>query len=188
MGQDTLCSLTEERGVGEEGDAIAPAKGASSWKALLSLSKANFRDEPTALLGFSKSEIAGRVAEAVENLRAAAANEDTDSPTEQDLSEGRIRPHELVVSFAEPERDSTTDYEQDDTIDAIAVAAETTPSEVSGRATSGTTSATRLANGEPTTTAPSLFVDGTTQMDAEFLRGYQYGENGRKRPDARSSS
>lgn len=172
--KDTLSSLAEERSIREEGDEIAPAESASSWKALLSLFRANSRDELITLLGFSKSEIASRVAEAVANLKAAAAaNEDTDSPTEHDLSEGDIRLHEPVVSFAEPEREPTPEYghDHDDTLDAIGTAAETTPSEVSASATSDTTSATRLADGESTTTAPSLFgddniVNGTPQTDA----------------------
>ncbi|OBZ77263.1 Protein transport protein SEC31 [Grifola frondosa] len=162
---------------GDNLNALAEGKAASesspSWKALLSLFKANSRDELITLLGFSKEEVATRVAEAVANLKAAAA-ERSASPTELDVTETDMRPHEPVVSFAEPERETYSDSgegeEGEDTLDSSALGAETTPSEVSASAASDTTSATRQADSESTTTAPSLFGDdnliGTPQMDA----------------------
>ncbi|KAI0784083.1 hypothetical protein C8Q75DRAFT_781234 [Abortiporus biennis] len=141
-----------------------------SWKALLSLFKANSRDELITLLGFSKEEIATRVAEAVANLKAAATQ--GEKIIIQEDVEGELKPHEPVVSFAEPEREPTPEYEGEDTLDASGIAAETTPSEVSGSATSDTTSTTRLADAESTTTVPSLFgdeninINGTPQTDA----------------------
>ncbi|RDB18645.1 Protein transport protein SEC31 [Hypsizygus marmoreus] len=148
-GADALKTFAEERS-GED----APTTKAG-WKALLSLFKANSRDELVALLGFSKSEIAARVAEAVENLKAASAENES---VADDTTEGELRGP--VVSFAEPERlDSSSegsDAERD----------EKTPSEVSASVTSDTTSAHRLADIESTTTVPSLFGDddpGTPQ-------------------------
>ncbi|TFK85253.1 hypothetical protein K466DRAFT_588247 [Polyporus arcularius HHB13444] len=148
---------------------------AATWKALLSLFKANSRDELITLLGFSKDEVAARVAEAVAKLKKAAADQ-ANATIEQDVTESDLKVHEPVVSFAEPEREDSPEAgeeegegEGDETIDSAALAAEGTPSEVSGSAASDTTSVTRQADGESTTTAPSLFDDdviGTPQGDA----------------------
>lgn len=160
----TLNTLAEERSENAN-------ETSAGWKALLSLFKANSRDELITLLGFSKGEVAARVAEAVARLKAAGDNAAT-SPTELDVTENTFA-REPVVSFAEPERDETPpespvpgQEREDDTLEGSGIAAETTPSEVSASATSDTT---RLADGESTTTAPSLFGDevaGTPQMDA----------------------
>lgn len=120
--------------------AEAAAVDAESWKALLSLFKANSREELVTLLGFSKAEVAARVSEAVENLKK--------SQSELDITS---KPHESVVSFAEPPSDRSD-------IDEDSAPLELTPSEVSAGVTSDTASA-RLADGESTTTAPSLFGD-----------------------------
>ncbi|KAF8056621.1 hypothetical protein FPV67DRAFT_1431053 [Lyophyllum atratum] len=149
-GSESLKTFAEERS-GKE----APTTKAG-WRALLSLFKADSRDELVTLLGFSKTEIAARVAEAVENLKAANA-ENVKSPLEEDITE--VKAHETVVSFVEPEREEYSDEERD----------EKTPSEVSASVTSDTTSANRHADSESTTTAPSLFGDdmpGTPQLDA----------------------
>ncbi|EMD34634.1 hypothetical protein CERSUDRAFT_116810 [Gelatoporia subvermispora B] len=136
--------------------------GTASWKALSSLFKANSRDELITLLGFSKEEIATRVAEAVAKLKASA-----DSTIEEDVTEVDGETRESVVSFAEPEREAEDKAEAEDT-DASGVA-EATPSEVSAGAASDATGTTHLADNESTTTAPSLFGDdaiGTPQTDA----------------------
>ena len=130
---------------------------AASWKALSSLFKADSRDELVTLLGFSKSEIASRVAEAVERIKANV------TPTMLPLHEfdpSEEKPHEPVVSFAEPEPATPPEPEN-----------EPTPSEQSTSVTSDRTESIRSVEGESTTTtAPSLFGDeniGTPQLDAE---------------------
>ncbi|CAL1708455.1 unnamed protein product [Somion occarium] len=171
--EQKLNELAEQRSAKTDDEQTPAAESSAGWKALLSLFKANSRDELITLLGFSKAEIASRVAEAVEKLKAVTeaehAQDTTEtSPTEQDDTE--FKPHEPVVSFAEPERESSPEFDNEDTVDASALATENTPSEVSAGAASDTTSATRLADGESTTTAPSLFGDeivgGTPQTDA----------------------
>ena len=141
----------------------------ASWKALLSLFQANSRDELVTLLGFSKTEIATRVAEAVANLKKQT--EASRIPQEEDLSD--IKLHEPVVSFVEPSRDSDNEeddeIEDDDTLDASGSGVEGPPSEVSASVASDATSAMRLVDSESTTTAPSLFGEdnvGTPQTDA----------------------
>lgn len=142
---DTLKEFAEERTV-----TVGDGTGAG-WKALLSLFKADSRDELVTLLGFSKEEVAARVAEAVENLKAAAERTNAEEQGEDEDEDDDRKP---VVSFAEPERQEltvTTSYESDG-------GNEKTPSEVSGA--SVTSDATRQADAESTTTtAPSLFGD-----------------------------
>ncbi|KAF9527633.1 hypothetical protein CPB83DRAFT_815128 [Crepidotus variabilis] len=140
--------------------AEAAAAGGDAWKALLSLFKANSRDELVTLLGFSKEEIAAKVAEAVESLKSSKFLED-----EEDITSAK--PHESVVSFAEPPSDRSD--VGDDSVPPVA-GEEATPSEVSTGVTSDTASA-HQADGESATTAPSLFGDdvaGTPQHDDFF--------------------
>ncbi|KAG5653852.1 hypothetical protein H0H81_009931 [Sphagnurus paluster] len=160
-GSDALKTFAEERS-GEESESKK-----SGWKALLSLFKADSRDELVTLLGFSKSEIAARVAEAVENLKAAAAEKTKSSMEEEDITDSK--PHEPVVSFAEPDREEDSDEERD----------EKTPSEISASVTSDTTSANRHADGESTTTVPSLFGEdepGTPQLAGDFFSTIAQGQ------------
>ncbi|KAF9057047.1 hypothetical protein BJ165DRAFT_1418148 [Panaeolus papilionaceus] len=133
------------------------AAGGESWKALLSLFKANSRNELVTLLGFSKEEIAARVAEAVDNLKNSAKSP---LPVEEDASL-YDKPHESVVSFAEPEKEEEAEEDQ------AAPSEEATPSEVSTGVTSDTASAVPQGDAESATTAPSLFGDevGTPQHD-----------------------
>ena len=147
--EDNLQTFAEERTEGE------------GWKGLLSLFKADSRDELVTLLGFSKSEIASRVAEAVENLKASA-----EAKSAFDDQDTVYKTHESVVSFAEPERAEQSYPEEDE---PTAVSEEQTPSEVSASVTSDTASAVLPTDGESATTAPSLFGDdipGTPQVDA----------------------
>jgi protein transport protein SEC31 len=128
----------------------------ASWKALLSLFQANSRDELVTLLGFSKTEIATRVAEAVAKLKKQA--EASRIPQEEDLTD--IKFHEPVVSFVEPSRDSDNEEgetEDDDTLDAAGSGLEGAPSEISASVASDAASAMRLVDNESTTTAPSSF-------------------------------
>lgn len=143
--EDSLKTFAEERTEGE------------GWKGLLSLFKADSRDELVTLLGFSKSEIASRVAEAVENLKAS-----TEAKSAFDDEDTVYKPHESVVSFAEPEQS----YPEED--EPAAASEEQTPSEISASVTSDTASAILPTDGESATTAPSLFGDdipGTPQVD-----------------------
>ena len=140
----------------------------ASWKALLSLFQANSRDELVTLLGFSKTEIATRVSEAVAKLKKQA--EASRIPQEEDATD--IKLHEPVVSFVEPSRDSDNEdgeVEDDDTLDAAGSGMEGPPSEVSASVASDAASAMRLVDSESTTTAPSSFGEdniGTPQTDA----------------------
>lgn len=157
-GSDSLKGFAEER----TDQDVAETK--AGWKALLSLFKADSRDELVTLLGFSKSEIASRVAEAVETLKATAAQGSAHKTISEDsdVSDGKV--NEPVVSFAEPERQETSYESSDGERD------EKTPSEVSASVTSDAAS----GNQESTTTVPSLFGDdgpGTPQLDpgADFF-------------------
>ncbi|KAI0088959.1 hypothetical protein BDY19DRAFT_947002 [Irpex rosettiformis] len=152
---NTLQALAEQKGADDKA-----SEASAGWKALLSLFKADSRDELITLLGFSKAEIAARVAEAIANLKTSAAAQ-VRSPEEPDVAEDT--PREPVVSFAEPEREPSPALSETEEDSGVP---ETTPSEVSGSAASD---ATHQADGESTTTAPSLFGDeiiGTPQTDA----------------------
>ncbi|KAJ3981184.1 hypothetical protein F5890DRAFT_1618907 [Lentinula detonsa] len=130
------------------------------WKALLSMYEAESRDELVTLLGFSKSEVAARIGEAVEILKAGTEAKQLEEENVTDLKPP-------VVSFAEPEREptpvemvGTPDVDESDSAEL-----ERTPSEVSASAASDATSATRQAETESTTTAPSLFGDENGPAD-----------------------
>ncbi|XP_006463619.1 hypothetical protein AGABI2DRAFT_225478 [Agaricus bisporus var. bisporus H97] len=156
--ENALQSFAEAKVTGGEGNK-------DGWKALLSLFNANSRDELVTLLGFSKEEVAKRVAEAIENLKLAK------SSSEEVIEE---RTHEPVVSFAEPERQEVSDDE---------AAGDKTPSEISASVTSDAASGLR-ADGESTTTVPSLFGDddaaGTPQLDtgADFFNTVEIAQSG----------
>ena len=153
-----LPSIANERSA--EAENVA-AESVAGWKALLSLFRADSRDELVTLLGFSKAEVAERVTEAIAKLRSAAEESTpltvVKSSSEDDLTD--FKPHEPVVSFAEPERSPSASAE--DLLDA-------TPSEVSAGAASDASNVTPLPDAESTTTAPSLFGDdgpaGTPQL------------------------
>lgn len=159
---DTLHALAEQKSSETEATEIS-----EGWRALLSLFKANSRDELITLLGFSKDQIAARVAEAIANLKTSVAVRQP-SPTELDVTETLLETREPVVSFVEPERDPSPVISEPEEESGVP---ENTPSEVSTSAASDTT---HLADGESTTTAPSLFGDeivGTPQTDvaADFF-------------------
>jgi len=158
-----LSAVAIERSAEAEALAADSVGGWNGWKSLLSLFHADSRDELVTLLGFSKTEIAARVAEAVAKLRSAVEESTTlpvvKSPSDDETSDAK--PHGPVVSFAEPERSPPANAE--DLLDA-------TPSEVSAGAASDTSIVTPLPDAESITTAPSLFGDdgpaGTPQLDA----------------------
>ncbi|KAL1741502.1 hypothetical protein HDZ31DRAFT_66861 [Schizophyllum fasciatum] len=138
----------------------ASAEATEVWKALSSLFQANSRDELITLLGFSKTEIAARVAEAIAKVKssavAAGASPTPSPPPETDTQTGDST-KSAVVSFAEPERDESP---------ASDLGQEKTPSEVSGNSvTSEATNTTRGADAESTTTVPSLFGDDAANAD-----------------------
>lgn len=138
-------------------------EGGETWQALLSLFQADSRDELVTLLGFDKSEIKAKVQDAVERLKLRAAtpsglvSPSAEGDTTFDASE--MRPP--VVSFADPP-ESHRDLSPSPPIpegDGL-TPSEKTPSEYSER----------IADGESTTTVPSLFGDdndapGTPQND-----------------------
>ncbi|KAH7925064.1 hypothetical protein BV22DRAFT_1089788 [Leucogyrophana mollusca] len=151
---------------------VKGGEGVESWRALLSLFRANSRDELVTLLGYSKEEVASRVEAAIAKLKESSAERQSSALSYSVDEDGvEAKPHEPVVSFAEPERVASpvgSEGEREDRLSATGV--EKTPSEVSASATSDATGGTQLADGESTTTAPSLFGDndviGTPQMDA----------------------
>ena len=150
MDKESLYSFAEEK-------TVTSTANSEGWRTLFNLFNAKSRDELVTLLGFSKSEVAARVAEAIENVQLA-------KHSEEEVSQQRT--HEPVVSFAEPERQA--DGDGDDGV------GEKTPSEISASVTSDAPSGLR-ADGESTTTVPSLFGDdtgpGTPQLDtgADFF-------------------
>jgi protein transport protein SEC31 len=155
---DTLSAFAEERVSSEK-------PGEDGWKALLSLFRANSREELVTLLGYSKEEIKGRVEEAIAKLKESESMNTLRYSVDENGAEA-AKFHEPVVSFAEPEA------QQDDSEEDLSTTgAEKTPSEVSGSASD----AVQVADGESTTTAPSLFGDegtfGVPQMDvgADFF-------------------
>ena len=154
MNTDTLSSFAEQRVSSEK-------PGEDGWKALLSLFRANSRDELVTLLGYSKEEIKGRVEEAITKLKESSPMNILSYSVDENDAEA-VKYHEPVVSFAEPEAQHDGSEE-----DLSTTGAEKTPSEVSASAASD---AVQVADGESTTTAPSLFGDegalGTPQMDA----------------------
>jgi len=137
--------------------------GGEGWKALLSLFKANSRNELVALLGFSKAEIAARVAKAVENLKSAT---DAKASHEDDAIFAAKR-HESVVSFTEPESQEVPSEPSDEEDSSALIRPDSqTPSEISAGVTSDTANA--VLEEESTRTAPSLFGEdfpGTPQHD-----------------------
>ncbi|KZT18925.1 hypothetical protein NEOLEDRAFT_1183832 [Neolentinus lepideus HHB14362 ss-1] len=158
MDGEGLNSFAEQKSQTTEQDADASV----TWKALSSLFRANSRDELVTLLGFSKEEIAVRVAEAVTKLKKEA---DTATETPKSLIETYLHENksQTAVTFVEPERSPSDE-------DSGAGILEATPSEVSGSAASENTEGTRADAESTTTTVPSLFGDegavGTPQMDA----------------------
>ncbi|KAK0452176.1 uncharacterized protein EV420DRAFT_1559290 [Desarmillaria tabescens] len=154
---DSLKSFAQEK-------ADAAADGQEAWKALLSLFQADSRDELVMLLGFSKADIAARVAEAVEKLKVAKQSLEEEAEVEED--DGELKTHEPVVSFAE---EHTFHVATDD--DPFGGAVEKTPSEISADATSD---GNRLADVESTTTAPSLFGDDGPGMPQRDVAGADF--------------
>lgn len=155
---DTLSTFAEERVCSEK-------SGEDGWKALLSLFRANSRDELVTLLGYSKDEVKGRVEEAVARLKEIVSV-NTSGYSVDEAGADPAKPHEPVVSFAEPE----AQYDDNEENSSM-MGAEKTPSEVSASVASD---AVQVTDGESTTTAPSLFGDegaiGTPQdAGADFF-------------------
>lgn len=115
-----------------------------TWKALLSLFRSNSREELITLLGYSKEEVKARIEEAAAKLKEARGQQTTyTAPVLSYTADEELDnpgPRDPVVSFLDPE----PEVEAADT--------EKTGSEVS-------TSDAPPADGESSTTAPSLFGD-----------------------------
>ncbi|KAH9988178.1 hypothetical protein BJV77DRAFT_1023322, partial [Russula vinacea] len=115
--EDNIVSLAMERSA--EAEAVAADVG--GWKALLSLFHADSRDELVTLLGFSKTEIAGRVC-AEESTPLPVIK----SPSDEDVCDSK--PHGPVVSFAEPERSPPANVSAGAASDTSVVSTTTAPS------------------------------------------------------------
>ena len=138
----SLDQFTKERA--EKASGGTSANNTLNWKALTSLFHTNSQDELVTLLGFSKEDITNKVSEAIERLKVTVMS----SPIpEEELLAGGVRGP--VVTFIEP----------DQTPEVETIEIEPTPSEQSASATSDVTDVTKPADGESTTTAPSLFDD-----------------------------
>ena len=117
-----------------------------TWRALLSLFRSNSREELVMLLGYSKEEVKARIEEAAAKLKETRTQQAAYSApalgytADEELD--NLGPRDPVVSFVDPEPEP--DVEATDT--------EKTGSEISA-------SDAPPADGESTTTAPSLFGD-----------------------------
>ena len=129
-----------QRSVGEQSGVE------ETWKALLSLFRSNSREELVTLLGYSKEEVKARIEEAAAKLKEARAQQTAYNvpalSSTADEEPSNLEPRDPVVSFVDPEPEP--EVEATDT--------EKTGSEISA-------SDTPPADGESTTTAPSLFGD-----------------------------
>lgn len=128
-------------------DNVGGQSGAEeTWKALLSLFRSNSREELVMLLGYSKEEVNARIEEATAKLKEARGQQAAYSaPTLSYTADEELDnagPRDPVVSFVDPEPEPEPEVEAADT--------EKTGSEVSD---------VPPADGESTTTAPSLFGD-----------------------------
>ncbi|KAF8550015.1 hypothetical protein OG21DRAFT_1488102 [Imleria badia] len=128
---------------GSVGDQLGAEE---TWKALLSLFRSNSREELVMLLGYSKEEVKARIEEAAAKLKETRAQQAAYSAPAlsytADEESCNLGPRDPVVSFVDPEPEP--EVEAADT--------EKTGSEMS-------TSDAPPADGESTTTAPSLFGD-----------------------------
>lgn len=126
--------------------SIGELSGAGeTWKALLSLFRSNSREELITLLGYSKEDIKARIEEAAAKLKDTRVQQASSAPAlsyTADAELDNLGPRDPVVSFVDPEPEP--EVEATDT--------EKTGSEVS-------TSDAPPADGESTTTVPSLFGD-----------------------------
>jgi len=153
--QEELGAFCEKMAEKEGGDASAVA----GWKALKSLFTTNSRDELVTILGFSKSEIANQVSEAIKKFKLTIKSEEEES--------GPVTPKDTAVTFAEPnEMEETADGASTPKAESEADGKGiSTPSEVSA-----TTDATKKTEAETEDTEHSLFDEdnriGTPQIDA----------------------
>ena len=155
VSEETIVARVKKlRAAQEEGKLEGFAQGSvgdqsgaeETWKALLSLFRSNSREELVMLLGYSKEEVKARIEEAATKLKEARAQQAAYSaPTlnyTADEESCGLGPRDPVVSFVDPEPEP--EVEATDT--------EKTGSEISA-------SDAPPADGESTTTAPSLFGD-----------------------------
>ena len=155
-GEETVATRVKKLRAAEDDDKLEGFAQASvgelpsaeeTWKALLSLFRSNSREELIMLLGYSKDEVKARIEEAAVKLKEARAQQTSSAPALSYTADEELEnlgPRDPVVSFADPEPEP--EVEATDT--------EKTGSEVS-------TSDAPPADGESTTTAPSLFGDDT---------------------------
>lgn len=171
----TLAAFCDERSkeTSNKPDEVA------NWKALQTLFQADSRDELVALLGFSKEEVASKVANAIDAFKthtggssgsvktsSSAGAQTSGSATVSEENESV--PHEPSVTFAEQPNEASSESTTSAGPDA--------PSEVSGMS-----DANKAAESE--TTEPSLFGDdavnvgGVDAAGADFFNSIS-GEGG----------
>ena len=131
---NTLEAFAQKTAEGQDGARQhGDARAAEMWKALLSLFRANSRDELVALLGYSKEEVKSRIGEVLARLKESQEQQrdqpQEEQPADTDESTEQVT-HEPVVSFAEPEPKLEIDGEQVTGKDIVG-------SEHLGRASSG---------------------------------------------------
>ena len=151
--ESVVARVKKLRAADEEGELEGFAQGSvgelsgaeETWKALLSLFRSNSREELIMLLGYSKEEVKARIEEAAAKLKEARGQQTSSAPAliyTADEELDNLEPRDPVVSFVDPEPEP--EVEATDT--------EKTGSEMSA-------SDAPPADGESTTTAPSLFGD-----------------------------
>lgn len=151
--ETVVARVKKLRAVEDEGTLEGFAQGTvgevsgaeDTWRALLSLFRSNSREELIMLLGYSKEEVKARIEEATAKFKEARAQQISSAPALSYTADEELHNHEPrdpVVSFADPEPEP--EMEVADT--------EKTGSEMSA-------SDVPPADGESTTTAPSLFGD-----------------------------
>ncbi|PWN51119.1 hypothetical protein IE53DRAFT_314480 [Violaceomyces palustris] len=123
----------------------------ANWKALQTLFRADSRDELVTLLGFSKEDVAAKVADAIAAFKPSEATATSATETgKPETAEQAVAAHEPVVSFAdEPETSELGGAPSELTTDGVPDASS---SEFG-------TEATKANEAESEVTEPSLFGD-----------------------------
>ena len=114
--QDNTLEAFAQKTAEGQGGARQHGDAAETWKALLSLFRANSRHELVALLGYSKDDVKARVGEALARLKESQKQQRDQPQEEQPADTGESTEqvtHEPVVSFAEPEPELEPELELD---------------------------------------------------------------------------
>ena len=150
--QEALSSASSSSADGD--DAKVKKNELSSWKLLASLFQADSREELVTLLGFSKSEIAKNVQEAVEKFKASAKGSATTTAGSEDGSNSGGVAREPLVTFAEQEQQQS---------DALSASSD---GGIASKADGGADSGSQAGASSTTTEADSTAVsDATTKIE-----------------------